>query len=79
MKVLAEVEIKPLAPDRLLAFHQTIGKAEIDGRVFEITRDLTGMHLAFHEEVDGLTVVHTLDVNPVIEAALTAVVRGLVS
>jgi hypothetical protein len=79
MKVLAEVEIKTLPPKRLLAFHQTIGKAEIDGHTFEITRDLTGLHLAFHEDVDGLTVTHTVDINPVIEAALTAIVKGLVS
>lgn len=77
MKVTVEIEVESLPEDRLLAFITPIGSAELSGRTFEVCRSISGLHFSFHEEQsDGITIVHTLNLNPVIQAALEAVVEG---
>lgn len=78
MKALAEIEIKPLEQNRLLAFHTQVGMATVGDREFTITRDLTGLHLAVHEDYDGgkTRVSHTINLNSVLEVALAAIIKG---
>lgn len=75
MTAHASFDVPRLPDNRMLAFNQTVGHATAGGREFEVTRDLTGMHLAFHEKVDGKTVIHTLDLSPVLEAALDEILQ----
>jgi len=70
-----DLEVEPLPQDRLLAFIEAVGTATVEGHTFEICRSLSGMTVSFHEKVDGLTVIHTLDLRPAIQAALEAIVK----
>lgn len=66
------LELAPLPPDRMLAFHRTIASADIDGVKWEVTTAEAGAPaLAFLR--DGkVTQAHTLALVPLIEAALAA-------
>lgn len=74
MKVPAIVDVERLPKDKLLAFYTEIGTATLGERTFEITRSLTGTTLGLYEKVDGELVIHTVNLNPVIQAAIEAVI-----
>lgn len=76
MRIMVQLEVESLPEGRLLAFHQVIGEATLDDRKFEVTRSISGLNFGFHEEVDGLTVTHTLNINAAIQAALEAIAEG---
>lgn len=76
MKVTVEIEVEPLPEDRFLAFHQEVGTVYIDDKAFTLTRNISATGYGLHREVDGITVIHTVDLNPVIQAAVTAILTG---
>ena len=72
MKVTVELNVDRLPENRMLAFHQGIGQAYIEDREYEITRSPSGMNLAFHRK----GVIHTLNLNGAIQAALEAIIAA---
>lgn len=75
MKIQVEIDVETLPEDRLLAFHSAIGTIYVADREFELTRNITSTRFGLHTKVDGLTVTHTVDLNPVIQAAVEAIVK----
>ena len=73
MKVTVEIEVEELPKDRLLAFYTQIATASLGEREFEVTRSMTGLQFGLLQK-GGPT--FTVNVNPVIEAALNAIVEA---